>query len=521
MSAVLNEIGRRIGTVHGEFHVANYGASASAEPAANVAAILAACEAAKDNGGGAIKFDPVRYDLGTFGSGAVFLFEVEDLENVTFEFGGAELFLTITDNDADVRLFWLYDPIRVVFNQPRFICDGAVAPFSVDGPKAIMLEATGDSGPEIGHVTVNEPYWEGFTITLSTTRSGLATRQMSTLRLRGGVVKNCYYGPNFQAVGDDFIGDWRCHNVRRAYFPYGVSGHRFSIFVENTAADFGAHGCIVIATQPRSDLSAALHATQDIHGDVTFRGDAGMWQSLVNFNHVGASGPQTMRDISVFLNLVEATDVASTDCFKFMSFVDSAGVEETSTTANVWKDIRIDGLLSEVDQSDTSDGVLAIRVSPTELGSIHVGPGLHWLLRRLDGASASDLKLNNWRLYFGAREFVQFKQGDLTSGTLAIDLSKIDGLPFTLKLKTWAKSQRNLAGQDVTYSEDVVTGYNNSGVTISQQNNLVSHSTGTASALTIAASGETLTVAFTNYTNAQAKAVVAVEHIWPLVSIPS
>lgn len=92
------------------------------------------------------------------------------------------------------------------------------------------------------------------------------------------------------------------------------------------------------------------------------------------------------------------------------------------------------------------------------------------------------------------------KSGDLTAAAMAVDLTQIDSRPFTLRLKIWAKSLRNLAGQDVTYTERIITGYNAGAgaVVISQRDTILTHSTGTVSAITCAASGETITVAFTN-----------------------
>lgn len=505
--------------------IRRYGASAAASGATNTAALQTACNVIKQQGYGVIAFGPERYDLGTYGAGSQQIVSVTDLKNAIFDFRGGELYLTVTHNDADVAMLTLNDPINIRFNKPRFVASGASAPFSQLGPKAVSLTVSGTSGPEIGDVTFEQPYFEGLTSTLRVYRSGgaAATRRLRRIRLRGGFVKNCYYGPNFQQTGDDFEGDWTCLNVRRCYFPYGVRRHRASIEVTNDTANFTADSCCNIATQPEADTSAAPIPTQDIHVDVTFRGDVSPWSSLVTFYHVGASTPQTFKDCSAFLNLSGVSNLTSTKPFLFKSHVSSGGAEETTTTQNVWKDIRIDALCNESNRGTAADGLLHLNVSPSSGSSIFLGSGLRFILGQLDTSNQSNMKLDNWRLYYSNNAFAQFKTGDLTSGNVAIDLTHLDTLPFTFKLRIWAKSQRNLSGQDVTYTERMVTGYNagGGGVAISAEDVLLTHSTGTPAGITVGVSGETLTVTFTGYSNSEAKAYVAVEHEWPFVALPS
>jgi hypothetical protein len=512
-----------------EFDIRRYGASSTADGTANIAAIQAACDVALEKGGGVIKFGPERYNLGTFGSGTGSLVSVVGLENVVFECAGSELFMTATANDPDYLVFSLIDPYNVTFRQIRFIATGtggATPWLTQDGFKGIRLAVTDDAATPVGAVTFEDPVWEKFTASFYVIRSAeTVTRRLRGVRMDRGSIESGYYGPNFQQAGDDFVGTWRCHNILRAYFPYGVTNHDVKFSVLNDTGGFTADACCNIATQPQAGNTAAPRATQGIRAHVTFEGDLQYWSSggLVVFYHVGATTAQTIADCDVTLNLAGVSNLSGCRPFLFKSHGSSGGSEETSTTANIWRHIHIDAIVSEATLSTTTVGLLHLNVAPTTLSSIHLGENLRLLLNKLDLSSASDHKISGWRFYVGVREFVQFKIGDLTSGNLAVDFSGRDALPFSVKLKIWAKSQRNMAGQDVTYREILVTGYNagGAGTTISQQDTLFTHSTGTASAFTVAASGETLTVAFTNYSNSQAWAWVAVEHLWPIAAMPN
>lgn len=500
--------------------VRRYGAASAASGPTNVTAIQAACNVTKQQGYGVIKFGPERYNLGTFGAGATTLITVTDLKNAIFDFNGGELFITVTNNDADVVYLLLNDPISIRFLKPRFIASGAVAPFSQNGPKAIRLRVSGSAGAEIGDVVLEQPYWEGLTATLAVDRgSGPATRRLRKIRIYGGVVESCYYGPNFQQAGDDFEGDWVCHNVRRAYFPYGVRRHRAKISICNDLANFNADSCVTISTQPEADTSPAPVATQDIHVDATFRGDVSQWTGLISFYHVGASAPQTFRDCSAFLNLTGVSNLSTIRPFQFKSHVSSGGAEETTTTQNIWDNIHVDALTSEGNTSGIAAGLLSLRVSPTTPATLVLGPGIKNAINSfMDGANVSAQKLDGWLFYTGLRRFLKFKTGDLTAAAMSIDLTNLNARAFSLRLRIAARADITvLSGQSTTYKDIVLTGYNASGgaCVISQQDTLLTHSSGTAAGITVGVSGETLTITFTGYNNANARAIVDCEFLYP------
>ncbi|MEO7457423.1 MAG: hypothetical protein ABIY52_14255, partial [Gemmatimonadaceae bacterium] len=63
---------------------------------------------------------------------------------------------------------------------------------------------------------------------------------------------DCFYGPSFQNQGDDVRGYAYCYNVRRAYFPYGVTNHDVGLRIESDARNIGSNACIPI-TRSRAD----------------------------------------------------------------------------------------------------------------------------------------------------------------------------------------------------------------------------------------------------------------------------
>lgn len=493
----------------------------------DVAPILQAIEVAKQIGGARITFRPgARYNFGSFGTGSFFPIHVTDLKHVTFDFNGAEWFGTLTDVDAGLVFITLRDPINIVFNQPRLIVDGASDPPDFAGPRGIVLEVSGTSGPDVGHVTFNDPYFEGLTSSLLVWRvNESATRRMRHIRLYNGFIKNGYYGPNFQQAGDDFVGDWACYNIRRAYFPYGVRSHRARVSVFNDTDMGGANACILIATHATTDGDPAPIPTQDIHVDASFTGELGThWGSLVAFTQVSAvdDQPQTIKNCSAKITLTDVTGLSATQPFLFSSHEPQleGGAEETGTTVNIWSGIHLDAVGMEAVSAVTSFGLVSLRVSPTVPADIHFGPGMTQAFgRRWDftDSSLDGAKLDNWLFYHHPRAFIKAKRGDLTAAPMVIDLTELDSNRFAMKIRVYAAaSVAVFSGQSVTFKEFIVVGFNGGGgaVGISSQTSS-EHSTGTASAITLAASSETLTLSFTNYNTANARAIVECELIWP------
>lgn len=105
--------------------------------------------------------------------------------------------------------------------------------------------------------------------------------------------------------------------------------------------------------------------------------------------------------------------------------------------------------------------------------------------------------------------------GNLTTTPLFVDLSKYDGTNFSLNIKIFAEADWALGSGSQSYFEYSVIGLKSYGAvpTIGSTAQLHSNTSGTATAITITASGTGITIAFTNYTGANASARVHVQHV--------
>jgi len=161
------------------------------------------------------------------------------------------------------------------------------------------------------------------------------------IRLTDLSVRQSYYGFSFQDAGDDVVGrGLRCQDVKRSYFPYGVSNHDIELDTSDNATGFTD---VLIKCYHRD--TSALKVKVKCRGKRS--GDA-----IVALDHQHELGRGTMRDIQIALDLDDA-DCRLDTVFLIRSFDPKARVEKE--TANRWDDISIDGDVHICDKTKLLD----------------------------------------------------------------------------------------------------------------------------------------------------------------------
>lgn len=142
-------------------------------------------------------------------------------------------------------------------------------------------------------------------------------------------VTRSYYGFSFQDNGDNVVArGLRCTDVKRSYFPYGISDHDIELDTSNNATGF------------TDVLIKCYHGdTARISAKVRCRGKRG-GDAIVALDQQHEKGRGTIRDINLQLDVDDA-DCALDAVVLIRSFTPSARYE--AHTRNRWDNISIDG----------------------------------------------------------------------------------------------------------------------------------------------------------------------------------
>lgn len=157
----------------------------------------------------------------------------------------------------------------------------------------------------------------------------------STTRVRGIHIKqliaiDCNRGANFQNQGDDVVIDQLyCERVERAYFAYGVTGHRVNIF---TRENYGTTGSVNIAR------AVGGYDTTDIRINYHSR-DNVLDLNHVLVDHIDLLGG-TISGIKVHMDIRGST---AYDPARIVNYTGSGGSETTSASSNNTYDIELSG----------------------------------------------------------------------------------------------------------------------------------------------------------------------------------
>jgi Pectate lyase superfamily protein len=180
---------------------------------------------------------------------------------------------------------------------------------------------------------------------------------------RGIVLSNLavhasYYGFSFQDSGNDVVGTGlQCRDVKRSYFPFGVTNHE----IELDTADNHTGFTDVLIKCYHND-TASIRVRVKCRGKRS--GDA-----IVALDHQHELGRGLMRDIRIDLDLDDA-DCRLDTVFMIRSFDPQARVERE--TANRWDEVALDGDVKICDRTKLLE-IASIGRAP---GRLSIGPRL-------------------------------------------------------------------------------------------------------------------------------------------------
>jgi hypothetical protein len=171
-------------------------------------------------------------------------------------------------------------------------------------------------------------------------------------------VRRSYYGFNFQDNGDDLVARRiRCDDVKRSYFPYGVSNHDVELDTANNATGF------------TDVLIKCFHRdTARIMVRVRCRGKRG-GDAILALDNQHERGRGTIRGIDAWLDVDDAD--CKLDRVVLISSLDRDGRIQKHTT-NRWDDIALDGNVRICDQTKLID-IMSVAATP---GTLRIGAAL-------------------------------------------------------------------------------------------------------------------------------------------------
>ena len=182
-------------------------------------------------------------------------------------------------------------------------------------------------------------------------------------RIRGITLTNLsvsrsLYGFNFQDAGDNVVGrGLRCSDVKRSYFPYGVTNHDIELDTRNNATGF-------------TDvlISCYKQDTTNIRVNVKCRAKRG-GDAIINLDHNNEEPNRLLRNIRI------EADIDDVDCRLDAAILFRARDRNRKTeavTARRWEAISIDGDIRICDKTKLFDFE---SVSKTP-GTLQIGPRL-------------------------------------------------------------------------------------------------------------------------------------------------
>lgn len=460
-------------------------------------AVLSAITTAKALGGGVIAFPPrSTVNLGSWAGGSI-LFNVADLHDVTF-LGDETLLVVNTTSDDFITIFALTNPERVHFRGLRFRDDGSNITIDWRGATCIQLIGSGGSPAVHAGFTIEDCQADEVAAFLILGNTSDTDARIRDVYVRNCIVRDSYYGVVCQENGDGLRGNWRCENVRRAYFPYGVEDHSVDVSVWHDGSSAGASSACLVKRYIRDTKNISLKAR--------FFGSAANYGAAVTLEHQPTSGDGIIEDIDVDLHISE--DIGSPDSMgplRLKSYT-AGGSEETLTTDNRWDRISFRG----------SVGVG--NVVPVTVGCTQAVEGRLYLDPSIYKAGTAQPHYPGFMVRVAHDREFRTAQGDLTAATIVLPFAGLNSHPFTVVVRTFMHDNvANLAAQNTTYEEDVIIGYNAGGgaVTIQSTTQLHKVSQGTAGTVTFTASGENINVTFSGapYNNAAGFARVETQFV--------
>ena len=453
-------------------------------------------------GGGVIEFGGGRtYYLGSLALSADAAVSCSGAANVIVNGNGAKLVVTTTAVSQPAILRFT-NPSNIRISNLQFRDDGA-DPAAAKGAVAVRLLGDGLSGESHGVVIDN---CSGDSLLAFLAVGGSSSHRINGIAVRDCSISNAYYGINCQNNGDGLrVSGFHTYNLRRAYFPYGVTNHDVEMTVDHDDTSLGQDTCCLIKCYDRDTTGLKLR--------VRFVGSTVKYVNAVTFEHqrsTSVGGAISGIDIGLEIDAPSAMIPV-----RFRSYHDTGPgtyVEE-SATANRITDIRLSGNLATLNAEVVAFGALRCQgvtpLTPVGVeGRITVAAGIH--------QQSMNPHFPGCVVVTGNGREVRTAKGALSSQPILIPLAGLDGEPFEIIITTWAQDDlAAIATAKRTYRRDVLFCENATGLDVAASKvvNLAASNRNGAATISYSRSGESLAVSVTGYSGVNGLARVEVEYI--------
>jgi hypothetical protein len=298
-----------------------------------------------------VLFPPGEYFLGAASDDL--LLGATKLQNVKFVGPGATI--SCRSSKGSSSMLYLAGCRNVSVEGLAFLDHGFNRDVNSHGAAAIRLGTEGPVGCE--NIDIRNCSFESV-LSAVVCRSFDGPARSRKITLTDLSVRRSYYGFSFQDNGDEVIGrGLRCDDVKRSYFPFGISNHDIELDTSNNATGF------------TDVLIKCYHGdTTNIRAKVRCRGKRS-GDAIVALDHQHEHGKGTMRNIAIDLD-ADDIDCRLATVFLIRSFTHKASVERQ--TGNRWDAITLDGDVRICDRTRLIDIVTEGRTP----GTLTLGPRL-------------------------------------------------------------------------------------------------------------------------------------------------
>ncbi|MDB5903784.1 MAG: hypothetical protein JWM26_2662 [Betaproteobacteria bacterium] len=309
-------------------------------------------EASERPGGATILFPRGDYFLGA--ADETTLVAASNLQNVRFV--GEQATISCKSVNGLSNMFLFAGCRNIGMEGLTFRDAGFNRNVSEFGAVAIRLAAEGSAGCE--SVSVSDCRFESVYAAMICRESDRKTGRTRGVRLTNVAVKHAVYGLNFQHDADDVVArGLRCDDIKRSYFPYGVSRHDIELESINNATGF-TDVLISCYRRDTTDIRVKLKCRAKRGGD-----------AIVYLDHQNEVPNMAIRNVALELD-IDDIDCRLEAAIAFRA-LDAKRNEERITTRQ-WQNIRIDGDIRICEQTKLFDFRSASRTP----GILTIGPRL-------------------------------------------------------------------------------------------------------------------------------------------------
>ena len=307
--------------------------------------------AAAQRGGATVYFAPGEYFLGA--ADATVLVDAKALRNVRIV--GERAVLACRSVEGQSSMLTLSGCQGTTVEGLRFRDHGANRNIDWLGAAAINLATDGARGCE--NIEIRDCTFDSVLTAVLSREDGEGGR-CRDIRLQNLSISKSYYGLNFQNNGDHVTArNLRFDDVKRSYFPYGVTDHDVELETLNNATGY-TDVLIKCYTRETARLRVKVYCRNKRGGD-----------AIVGIDQQHAGGRGVIRDLTIELDVAEAD--CGLDAVVMMRAFDSRAQFQRSTS-NRWDRISIDGNVHICEKTKLFE-VPTVARTP---GTLTIGPRL-------------------------------------------------------------------------------------------------------------------------------------------------